>query len=174
MTRTMIYAVLVFNLSGKPRLSQFFRSTLTAAEEFNVLQRVYTAVSRRSAADCNILRLPSLFSNAPALQDARIVYRLYATLYFVMLVSSTENELAILDLIQVFVESLDRIFENVCELDLVFHFEDVHAVLAEMVCGGVVVETRMDAIVKQAKEIMAASAKQSLQKSSLQTWMDSF
>lgn len=26
--------------------------------------------------------------------------------------------------IQVFVESLDRAFENVCELDLVFHFDE--------------------------------------------------
>lgn len=28
---------------------------------------------------------------------------------------------------KVFVESLDRAFENVCELDLVFHFDDVCA-----------------------------------------------
>ena len=27
--------------------------------------------------------------------------------------------------VQVFVESLDRAFENVCELDLVFHFDEV-------------------------------------------------
>jgi hypothetical protein len=26
---------------------------------------------------------------------------------------------------QVFVEALDRAFENVCELDLVFHFDEV-------------------------------------------------
>ncbi len=29
---------------------------------------------------------------------------------------------------QVFVESLDRTFENVCELDLVFHFDEVRSV----------------------------------------------
>jgi hypothetical protein len=27
--------------------------------------------------------------------------------------------------VQVFVESLDRSFENVCELDLIFHFDEV-------------------------------------------------
>lgn len=32
-----------------------------------------------------------------------------------------------LNVIQVFVESLDRAFENVCELDLVFHFDEVCA-----------------------------------------------
>ena len=26
---------------------------------------------------------------------------------------------------QVFVEALDRCFENVCELDLIFHFDEV-------------------------------------------------
>lgn len=36
-----------------------------------------------------------------------------------------ESELGVLDLIQVFVEALDRMFENVCELDLVFGFDEV-------------------------------------------------
>ena len=49
-----------------------------------------------------------------------------------------------LDLIQVFVEALDRLFENVCELDLIFNFETLHAVLGEMIVGGVVVETGLD------------------------------
>jgi AP-3 complex subunit sigma len=71
------------------------------------------------------------------------VYRSYATLHFVFVVDGAESELGILDLIQVrsqtvlvvvrlflcclqvFVESLDRAFENVCELDLVFHFDEV-------------------------------------------------
>ena len=64
--------------------------------------------------------------------DVRIIYRHYATLFFVFVVEETESELGILDLIQVshssecllmrpqvFVESLDRSFPSVCELDLV-------------------------------------------------------
>lgn len=38
---------------------------------------------------------------------------------------SSESELGILDLIQVFVETLDKCFENVCELDLIFHVDKV-------------------------------------------------
>jgi AP-3 complex subunit sigma len=86
--------------------------------------------------------------------DTRVIYRHYATLYFVyvlflfgnagadgrFVVDGAESELGILDLIQVcrvhaarpqyadsqvFVESLDRAFENVCELDLIFHFDEV-------------------------------------------------
>jgi AP-3 complex subunit sigma len=65
--------------------------------------------------------------------------------------TSTESPLALLDLIQVFVEALDRLFENVCELDLIFNFETLHATLSEMVVGGVVVETALDKVVEGVK-----------------------
>jgi AP-3 complex subunit sigma len=39
-------------------------------------------------------------------------------------------------LIQVFVETLDKCFENVCELDLIFHADNVHFILNELVMGG--------------------------------------
>ena len=57
--------------------------------------------------------------------DYKLIYRHYATLYFVFCVDSSESELGILDLIQVLVETLDKCFENVCELDLVFHVNKV-------------------------------------------------
>lgn len=67
---------------------------------------------------------------------------------------------------QVFVESLDRAFENVCELDLIFHFDEVssnpfrkdviqpglivlfqvHHVLSEIIQGGLVLETNFNEI----------------------------
>lgn len=76
------------------------------------------------------------------LTKKRIVYRHYATLFFIFIVDSAESDLAILDLIQVFVEVLDRCFENVCELDLIFNFDKVFYVLNEIICGGVVVESK--------------------------------
>jgi len=81
-----------------------------------------------------------------------VTYRHYATLYFILISTSTESPLALLDLIQVFVEALDRLFENVCELDLIFNFETLHAVLGEMIVGGVVVETSLEKVVKGVKE----------------------
>lgn len=69
-----------------------------------------------------------------------------------MISTSTESPLALLDLIQVFVEALDRLFENVCELDLIFNFETLHACLAEMVVGGVVVETALEKVVKEVRD----------------------
>lgn len=49
-------------------------------------------------------------------------------------------------------EALDRLFENVCELDLIFNYETLHACLGEMIVGGVVVETGLDAVVKGVRE----------------------
>lgn len=84
-------------------------------------------------------------------------------------VDSSESELGILDLIQVFVETLDKCFENVCELDLIFHADAVHHILAELVMGGMVLQTNMSDIlariedqnklVKQEAGISAASAR---------------
>ena len=39
------------------------------------------------------------------------------------------------------VETLDRHFKNVCELDIIFNCEKVHWLIDEMIVGGLVVET---------------------------------
>jgi len=51
-----------------------------------------------------------------------VIYRRYAGLYFSLCVDVTDNELAYLESIHLFVEILDHYFSNVCELDLVFNF----------------------------------------------------
>lgn len=43
-------------------------------------------------------------------------------------------------------------FENVCELDLIFNFETLHATLAEMLVGGIVVETGLDTVVREVRK----------------------
>ena len=43
-------------------------------------------------------------------------------------------------------ETLDRCFENVCELDLIFHVDKVHNILQEVCMGGMVLETNMTEI----------------------------
>lgn len=69
-----------------------------------------------------------------------------------MISDSLESPLGLLDLIQVFVQALDQMFENVCELDLIFNFETLHATLEEMVVGGCVVETDLGKIVAGVRE----------------------
>jgi AP-4 complex subunit sigma-1 len=57
------------------------------------------------------------------------------------LVAGAQNELAILEFIHSFVETLDRYFENVCELDIMKNLEAVHFMMDEMVMNGCIVET---------------------------------
>jgi len=55
----------------------------------------------------------------------KVIYRRYAGLFFSMCVDVTDNELAYLESVHLFVEILDHYFSNVCELDLVFNFDKV-------------------------------------------------
>ena len=55
----------------------------------------------------------------------KVIYRRYAGLFFVLCVDVTDNELAYLESVHLFVEILDHYFNNVCELDLVFNFHKV-------------------------------------------------
>jgi len=158
----MIHAVLIFNTSGVPRLTKFYTPLQRSSQ--TLVDKIFSLVSPRPAALCNFLDAPELdsFLNDPSHtgEKLRVVYRNYATLYFVFVVDGAESELGILDLIQVFVESLDRAFENVCELDLVFHFDEAHHILTEVVQGGLVLETNVDEIdnaVQQAAKARATS-----------------
>jgi len=102
-------------------------------------------VSKRSERVCNFMNgdsLPGAWG-----EGTKLIYRHYATLFFVFACEETESELGILDLIQVFVETLDKCFETVCELDLIFHADKIHYVLDEIVMGGLVLETNMQEIV---------------------------
>ncbi|EYE91027.1 60S ribosomal protein eL8 [Aspergillus ruber CBS 135680] len=150
----MINAVLLFNNTGQPRLTKFYTEIDTQTKQ-SLIEQIYDLVAQRPASACNFLPLPPLLARGarssaslgPSDDPTQITYRTYATLSFIMISTSTESPLALIDLIQVFVEALDRVFENVCELDLIFGYETMHAVLAEMIVGGIVVETNIDKIV---------------------------
>ena len=49
---------------------------------------------------------------------------------------------------QVLVETLDRHFKNVCELDIIFNSDKVHMAIDEMIVGGLVVETNTQELVE--------------------------
>ena len=78
-------------------------------------------VSKRQSYMCNFIEGTGTSWG----KNTKLIYRHYATLYFIFVVDDTESELGILDLIQTFVESLDRVFRNVCELDLILHVDRV-------------------------------------------------
>ncbi|CAJ0593658.1 unnamed protein product [Cylicocyclus nassatus] len=143
----MIKAILVINNHGKPRLLKFYQY-YTEEMQQQIVRETFQLVSKRDDNVCNFLEGGTLIDG----NDYRLIYRHYATLYFIFCVDSSESELGILDLIQVFVETLDRCFENVCELDLIFHVDKVHHILGEIVMGGMVLETNMNEILLRIQE----------------------
>ena len=103
---------------------------------------MFQQVVQRPDSFCNYLE-----GSVPEWGDStRIIYRHYATLYFIFAVDAQESDLGILDLIQVFVEALDKCFENVCELDFIFHSDRVAYILDEMIMAGMVLETNINNI----------------------------
>ncbi len=73
----------------------------------------------------------------------------YASLFFVVGVDSDEeNELSILEFIHSLVETMDKYFESVCELDIMFHIDKAHYIVDEMVANGAVVENNKTNVLK--------------------------
>lgn len=144
----MIKCILIVNNHGKPRIAKFY-SQMTEEEQQKLVQEIYTHVSKRADTVCNFLE----GSVSQYDDNIKLIYRHYATLYFVFAVDTQESDLGILDLIQVFVETLDKCFENVCELDLIFHSDKVHFVIDEIVQGGLVLETNIQQILTAIQEM---------------------
>uniref|UniRef100_A0A672FET1 AP complex mu/sigma subunit domain-containing protein n=1 Tax=Salarias fasciatus TaxID=181472 RepID=A0A672FET1_SALFA len=116
----MIKAILIFNNHGKPRLIRFYQYFAEDMQQ-QIIRETFHLVSKRDDNVCNFLEGGSLIGGS----DYKLIYRHYATLYFVFCVDSSESELGILDLIQ------------------------VHYILQEVVMGGMVLETNMNEIVAQ-------------------------
>ena len=83
----------------------------------------------------------------------KIIYRRYAGLYFSIACDPSDNELALLEAVHLFVEVLDHYFGNVCELDLVFNFHRVYLILDEFVAGGEVAQSSKRVILERLAEL---------------------
>lgn len=96
------------NTSGIPRLTKFYTPLHQSSQ--TLIQKIFSLISIRPAGLCNFLDAPELeaFLGPKDGSDERwrVVYRNYATLYFVFVVDGAESELGILDLIQVNIASI--------------------------------------------------------------------
>ncbi|KAI1778672.1 clathrin adaptor complex small chain-domain-containing protein, partial [Hypoxylon cercidicola] len=69
-------------------------------------------------------------------KDTKIVYRRYASLFFIAGCSSDDNELITLEIIHRYVEQMDKYYGNVCELDIIFSFTKAYYILDEILLAG--------------------------------------
>lgn len=84
-----------------------------------------------------------------------MVYRRYAGLFFCACIEESDNELFYLEALHLFVEILDTFFSNVCELDIVFNFYKVYAVLDEVFLAGELEESSKKVILRRLEELDA-------------------
>ena len=61
---------------------------------------------------------------------------------------SQENELDMFNVIQAYVELLDKHFGSVCELDIVFEFQQAYQILDEFILAGHVQESSQEKVCK--------------------------
>lgn len=106
--------MLLISRQGKTRLTKWY-DTFSAKEKGRIVREVTTTVLARQSKMCNFIEW----------RDKKIVYKRYASLFFVACIEKEDNELITLEKIHLFVEVLDRYFGNVCELDIIFNFHKV-------------------------------------------------
>jgi len=87
----------------------------------------------------------------------KVIYRRYASLFFIVGTvanpygsnkENNENELGLLEFIHTLVETMDKWAGSICELDIMYHLEQVHFLLDEMVMNGFIVETNKGNILR--------------------------
>ncbi|GAB4818112.1 hypothetical protein N2152v2_005158 [Parachlorella kessleri] len=135
---------------GKVRLAKWY-TTISQKDRAKIDREITPMVITRPLKLCNFLDW----------KDMKIVYKRYASLYFVAGVDADDNELLTLELIHHFVEVLDKYFKNVCELDLIFNFHKAYFILDEMLLAGELQEPSKKAIARviEAQDQLVENAK---------------
>eukprot|EP00161_Ancyromonas_sigmoides_P016132 TRINITY_DN428_c2_g1_i1.p1 TRINITY_DN428_c2_g1~~TRINITY_DN428_c2_g1_i1.p1 ORF type:complete len:181 (+),score=97.97 TRINITY_DN428_c2_g1_i1:80-544(+) len=123
----MIHFLFLISRQGKVRLVKWYNSPPGGNKEKTRLIRDVTSM---------VLSRPQKMANVLEWKDKLLVYKRYASLYFIAGVSRTDNILITLEALHLYVEILDRYFGNVCELDLIFNFHKAYYVLDELVIAG--------------------------------------
>ncbi|KAI0771595.1 Adaptor protein complex sigma subunit [Trametes elegans] len=133
----MINYMLLVSRQGKVRLAKWY-TTMSQKAKAKIVKDATQLVLARRTRMCNFLEY----------KDTKVVYRRYASLFFVCGVSQGDNELVTLEIIHRYVEVLDRYFGNVCELDLIFNFQKAYAILDELIIAGELQESSKKSVLR--------------------------
>ncbi|KAF0328968.1 AP-1 complex subunit sigma-1 [Colletotrichum gloeosporioides] len=120
-----IQYLILLSRQGKVRLAKWF-TTLSPKEKAKIVKDVSQLVLARRTRMCNFLEY----------KDSKIVYRRYASLFFIAGAASEDNELITLEIIHRYVEQMDKYYGNVCELDIIFSFTKAYYILDELLLAG--------------------------------------
>ncbi len=130
--------VLMVNKQGQTRLASYFDWT-PVPERLALESEIIRRCLSRTEFQCSFLEYRGL----------KVIYRRYASLFFVVAVDGEDdNEIAVLEFIHSLVETMDKYFESVCELDIMFHIEKAYYIVEEMVANGCILENNKANILK--------------------------
>ncbi|RLV95523.1 AP-1 complex subunit sigma-1 [Spathaspora sp. JA1] len=133
-----IQALFLISRQGKTRLSKWYQ-TISQKEKAKITRELGTIILSRRAKMCNVLEY----------RDFKVVYRRYASLFFIVVTNSSDNELLALEVIHRFVEQMDKMYGNVCELDIIFGFDKAYHVLDELLLDGHIQESSRKEVLKR-------------------------
>lgn len=159
----MMHWMMLISRQGKVRLSKWFDAS-TTAQRATIMRDVVTLVLPRPSVMCNVVEWtsPPLPPSSPPASGSpvppssvslarKLIYRRYASLYFVLCISDGDNELSALETVHLYVESLDKYFGNVCELDVIFNFDRAYFLADELFLGGHLQETNRATVLRNAR-----------------------
>ncbi|KXT18971.1 hypothetical protein AC579_8712 [Pseudocercospora musae] len=149
--------LILLSRQGKVRLAKWF-TTLSPKDKAKIIKDVSQLVLARRARMCNFLEYKGIavtprlivaahtccafeiFSPRPSdllmATDTKVVYRRYASLFFIAATDPTDNELITLEIVHRYVEQMDKYYGNVCELDIIFNFQKAYFILDELLLAG--------------------------------------
>ncbi len=172
----MIKFILFVNKQGQTRLSSYY-TWMSIPERVALEAEIIRKCLSRSELQCQFIEY----------RGYKVIYRRYASLFFIVGVDGDdvarghggggtggtgggtgagdaghggggENELAILEFIHTLVETLDKYFESVCELDIMFNLEKAHFIVDEMMVNGHIVDANKANVLKPIHLMEKASA----------------
>ncbi|EMC99337.1 hypothetical protein BAUCODRAFT_65187, partial [Baudoinia panamericana UAMH 10762] len=117
--------IILLSRQGKVRLAKWF-TTLSPKDKAKIIKDVSQLVLARRTRMCNFLEY----------KDTKVVYRRYASLFFIAATDPTDNELITLEIVHRYVEQMDKYYGNVCELDIIFNFQKAYFILDELLLAG--------------------------------------
>ncbi|QKX56849.1 uncharacterized protein TRUGW13939_03956 [Talaromyces rugulosus] len=120
-----VHYLILLSRQGKVRLAKWF-TTLSPKDKAKIVKDVSQLVLARRTRMCNFLEY----------KDQKVVYRRYASLFFIAGCSASDNELIGLEIVHRYVEQMDKYYGNVCELDIIFNFQKAYFILDELLLAG--------------------------------------
>ncbi|KAK2145166.1 hypothetical protein LSH36_697g00034 [Paralvinella palmiformis] len=135
----MIKFLLLVNKQGQVRVVRYYEGKRNRVQENEVIKKCFTRTDKQC----------SFFDY----REYRLVYRKYATLFFIVGVDDEENELAVLEFIHNIVETFDKYFKKV----IMYNLDRVHMILDEMILNGQIVESNKTKILAPLQVLLESS-----------------